>query len=111
MAGDLTMLKHNPHFHGEGQLISFPSGIPFFLESFTSWYSNLHPKVVGVSGSERAGQMESLQGEVDALRVELHSMEGQLRDKDKLCQAKENRIKELEVLNRASSLYTATGIA
>ena len=41
--------------------------------------------------------MESLQGEVGALQTELRSMEGHLREKDRGCEAKDNRIRELEV--------------
>ena len=41
--------------------------------------------------------MESLQGEVEALQSELRSMEGHLREKDKGHEAKQTRIKELEV--------------
>lgn len=46
----------------------------------------------------REETVESLQGEVDALQGELRTMEGHLREKDRGHEAKELRIKELEVI-------------
>ena len=88
-------------------VVSIPLCNLFLTDQFASWYSN-HTHFSsreGGGGVVREETVESLQGEVDALQTELRTMEGHLRERDKGQEAKQSKIKELEVRNRKLVIY------